>query len=792
MTVRKRANHTSNSESKDDNTKNEEATEKKTDFPKALTNGSASKVKENDNGPLISIHLDISLYLRNLRESLTTLSKQDFAEVPLHIWKVLINRSKHQYKPLKGFNLFWFYMIFSVALFTRFYTITLPKHVCWDETHFGKFANHYLNGTFFLDVHPPLGKMLLALAGWMTGYNGEFSFEKPGMEYGEHRYVGMRAFCALLGCFCVPLAYLIVWELTHNLPACILAASLILFDHGCITISQYILLDPILMFFIMMSVYSLLKFYSWRDCPFSFDWWGWMFVTGYFLACTFSVKWVGLFVILFAGMTTVQDLWDILGDLSNSLVDVGKHFIARAIGLILLPIFIYLFFFAVHFQALPKSGPGDGFFSSSFQSTLEGNKLYKAVLPGELGYGAVVTLKNHKTAGTLLHSHQHLYPKEHPPEQQQITGYSHKDSNNDWQINKAHHLITEDDRLEYVRDGDEVRLMHVQTRRNLHSHPEKAPISTNLHQVSGYGQDGNGDANDIWVIRITKNPGPDNRISTVKTIFQLVHRNTGCVLQETEKQLPKWGWEQKEMACNPNKFVTIVGSEWNIESNTHKKVPQVSVELLSPSFFESVYESHVVMAKTNNGFKPKEGEFTSQAWHWPINYRGQVFSGGDERVYLLGNPIVWWLICGTYFLYVIVYVIQTLRWKRGYNFDATIYAEYTTMVSSCSWLFMGWALHYLPFYAMGRVLYFHHYFPAYLFSAMFSGILLEHVSRTVSYMFSGERRKHVYYFCLSTVLAIAISSFCMFRGLSYGMSGPMGNQPNQTMAAYRWLDTWDI
>jgi len=32
----------------------------------------------------------------------------------------------------------------------------------------------------------------------------------------------------------------------------------------------------------------------------------------------------------------------------------------------------------------------------------------------------------------------------------------------------------------------------------------------------------------------------------------------------------------------------------------------------------------------------------------------------------------------------------------------------------------------------------------------------------------------------------------MFRDLTYGMSGPMGNQPNPTMAAYRWLDTWDV
>ena len=34
----------------------------------------------------------------------------------------------------------------------------------------------------------------------------------------------------------------------------------------------------------------------------------------------FSCKWVGLFVILWAGITTVMDLWELLGNLSLSLV----------------------------------------------------------------------------------------------------------------------------------------------------------------------------------------------------------------------------------------------------------------------------------------------------------------------------------------------------------------------------------------------------------------------------------------------------------------------------------------
>lgn len=38
-------------------------------------------------------------------------------------------------------------------------------------------------------------------------------------------------------------------------------------------------------------------------------------------------------------------------------------------------------------------------------------------------------------------------------------------------------------------------------------------------------------------------------------------------------------------------------------------------------------------------------------------------------------------------------------------------------------LLLGWGLHYAPFYAMGRVLYYHHYFPAMLFNSMLTGTI---------------------------------------------------------------------
>lgn len=39
----------------------------------------------------------------------------------------------------------------------------------------------------------------------------------------------------------------------------------------------------------------------------------------------------------------------------------------------------------------------------------------------DLAFGSIVTLKNTRAGGALLHSHHHLYPKEHPPEQQQVS-----------------------------------------------------------------------------------------------------------------------------------------------------------------------------------------------------------------------------------------------------------------------------------------------------------------------------------------------------------------------------------
>lgn len=158
----------------------------------------------------------------------------------------------------------------------------------------------------------------------------------------------------------------------------------------------------------------------------------------------------------------------------------------RSIGLIIWPFFLYVVFFYIHLQVLNRSGNGDGFYSSAFQSRLIGNSLYNASMPKEIAYGSIVTLKNHKTGGGYLHSHYHLYPKGAGARQQQITTYTHKDENNNWIIKP--YQAEKFKNIKLLKSGDLIRLMHVSTKRNLHSHNEPAPITKKHLQVTGYGE----------------------------------------------------------------------------------------------------------------------------------------------------------------------------------------------------------------------------------------------------------------------------------------------------------------
>lgn len=98
----------------------------------------------------------------------------------------------------------------------------------WDEAHFGKFASHYLKREFYFDVHPPLGKMLVALAGYLAGYDGSFEFKSGEVYEDTVPYVAMRMILATFGVAMVPLGWYTAIELHMSRWASHLVALMVL------------------------------------------------------------------------------------------------------------------------------------------------------------------------------------------------------------------------------------------------------------------------------------------------------------------------------------------------------------------------------------------------------------------------------------------------------------------------------------------------------------------------------------------------------------------------------------
>merc|ERR1712241_619339 len=110
--------------------------------------------------------------------------------------------------------------------------------------------------------------------------------------------------------------------------------------------------------------------------------------------------------------------------------------------------------------------------------------------------GSVVKLMNvHRSI--RLHSHDVKYGS--GSGQQSVTGVETKtDVNSHWAImGKSPKAPCQ--RGEVVKCGQEIRLQHQSTKRNLHSHHFSSPLS-NQQEVSAFGEEGDGDTGDVWKV----------------------------------------------------------------------------------------------------------------------------------------------------------------------------------------------------------------------------------------------------------------------------------------------------
>ncbi len=196
-------------------------------------------------------------------------------------------------------------LVTFLSYFTYFHAYWQPPHVFWDENYHIASAQKYLHGVYFMEQHPPLGKMLVAAgevllnasksdtekclaqpeaaravclrtlrgATQCAGRQGA-DFESClraadpgdnrflGTDYGTQfegmSFAGYRFFSSLLAWLTAPLLYLIFLRITKNPLHAFLLSFLYVFDNALIVHSRGAMLEGILMFF---SVAFILLFF---------------------------------------------------------------------------------------------------------------------------------------------------------------------------------------------------------------------------------------------------------------------------------------------------------------------------------------------------------------------------------------------------------------------------------------------------------------------------------------------------------------------------------------------------
>ncbi len=186
----------------------------------------------------------------------------------------------------------------------RIWRLSFPGTTVFDEVYFPKMAWQYLQGEQFFDIHPPLGKLIIAL--------GELIFHNTPF--------GWRLLPLLFGIGLIPAASWASYQLFRNWRLSLIASFLIAIDGMMIVYSRTGLMDGFILFFGLLSLGYCWKFRLSRSSGRSA--WLPMMLSGIFAGLAVAIKWIGLGFLPIVAITALlvlvttkkprADIWDYL------------------------------------------------------------------------------------------------------------------------------------------------------------------------------------------------------------------------------------------------------------------------------------------------------------------------------------------------------------------------------------------------------------------------------------------------------------------------------------------------
>lgn len=259
-------------------------------------------------------------------------------------------------------------ILLAASIAVHFAYFGHPNQVVFDEVHFGKFASAYYTHQYYFDIHPPLGKLLIAGFGKLFNFHPEYSFANIGQAFPDKAYMALRFLPTLAGTILPLIIFLLAMELGLAPLTAFFAGMLTTLDNALLAQSRYMLLDM----FLLSSGFSALLFYFRYKNGKSIRNLLWM---GLLAGLSASIKWTGIAFLGLAGIVEFITMCDFV--FTKTHIVIARTVLVKVARLVLyfliIPFVVYFSVFLIHFSLLTKSGDGDAFMTPEFRATLHGS-----------------------------------------------------------------------------------------------------------------------------------------------------------------------------------------------------------------------------------------------------------------------------------------------------------------------------------------------------------------------------------------------------------------------------------
>lgn len=250
-------------------------------------------------------------------------------------------------------------ILLLLALLTRFAFFGWPTSSIIDEIYLGNYFSAYFTHEFYMDVHPPLAKLITAGFAALVDFAPIPFGTHWKQQYTDYNYLVLRFLPAVLGTLLVLIVYFLVFRICRNRKLAFLIALLAVFENALVTQSRSLFWENYLLVFGFGSIWAYLRF---REHQRTSD----LLLTAALAGAAVSVKWIGL---SFVAIPVLMDGLELLARRIRLTV-----WLKTALGMAAAAMLIYSSAFYLHFSLLTHSGPGDPFMSRDFQAQLEGSK----------------------------------------------------------------------------------------------------------------------------------------------------------------------------------------------------------------------------------------------------------------------------------------------------------------------------------------------------------------------------------------------------------------------------------